>query len=235
MTERADLVTPSDPRLERVLDAAADLLVRWGYQKVTIDEIARQAGIGKGTVYLHFRTKEAIFLTVLLRAQWRIVRPVVDRIAADPAEALPSRLVRAGYLGVAADPVLRALYLNDAEVLGRLTHEAAATLGPIEAERNRVLREHLSLLRETGCVRTDLDLDAQAHVLRAVAIGFFVADTLTTSSAEPTTRADLIAHTIAAAIEVPDPPLAAVPVEAITGLYAAVLEQFRQEWQRRVR
>ena len=67
MTESANPVIGSGGRLDRVLDAAADLLVRWGYQRVTIDDVARHAGIGKGTVYLHFRTKEALFLTVLLR------------------------------------------------------------------------------------------------------------------------------------------------------------------------
>jgi AcrR family transcriptional regulator len=221
--------------MERVLDAAAELLVRWGYHKVTIDEIARQAGIGKGTVYLHFRTKEALFLTVVLRAQWRSVVPVVDRIAADPLEALPSRIMRTAYLVVQGDPVLRALYLNDVGVLGRLTQEAAETLEPISSERNRALREHLSILRGAGCVRTDLDLDAQVHVLQAVGIGFYVVDSLDTSPADPAVRADLIAHTVAAALEVPDPPLAAVPVETITGLYTTVLDQFDQEWRRRVR
>ncbi len=235
MTERVDLVTPSDPRTQRVLDAAADLLVRWGYQKVTIDEVARQAGIGKGTVYLHFPTKEALFLTVLLRAQWRSVVPLVDGMLVDPAEALLSRVVRWGYLAVAADPVLRALYLNDAEVLGRLAHEAAETLGPIGAERNRSMRAHLTLLREAGCVRTDLGVDAQMHVVQAVGLGFFMLDTMPAAPADQATRADLLAHTIATAIEVPDPPLAAVPVEGITSLYTNVIDQFRQEWCRRVR
>jgi len=68
--------------MERVLDTAAELLVRWGYQRVTIDEVARHAGIGKGTVYLHFRTKDALFLTVLLRAHRQIVSAMADRIEA---------------------------------------------------------------------------------------------------------------------------------------------------------
>jgi AcrR family transcriptional regulator len=71
MTESANWVIPSgeasDARLTRVLDAAAELLASWGYQRVTIDDVAKLAGIGKGSVYLHFRTKEALFLTVLLR------------------------------------------------------------------------------------------------------------------------------------------------------------------------
>jgi AcrR family transcriptional regulator len=50
VTRSVEPVTPVDTRLERVLDAAADLLVRLGYRRVTIEEVARRAGIGKGTV-----------------------------------------------------------------------------------------------------------------------------------------------------------------------------------------
>jgi len=35
-------------REERLLDAATNLLVRWGYRKTTIDDVAREAGVGKG-------------------------------------------------------------------------------------------------------------------------------------------------------------------------------------------
>ena len=112
MTRSVNAVTGSDVRLERVLDSAAELLVRWGYQRVTIDEVARHAGIGKGTVYLHFRTKDALFVTVLLRANRRRVSALADRMLADPSELLPARMVRSGYLELIADPVSRALYLG---------------------------------------------------------------------------------------------------------------------------
>ncbi|HEY3710665.1 MAG TPA: helix-turn-helix domain-containing protein, partial [Amycolatopsis sp.] len=59
---------PNHERADRILDAASELLVRWGSRKVTIDDVARRAGIGKGTVYLHWRTKDALFETLLTRA-----------------------------------------------------------------------------------------------------------------------------------------------------------------------
>ena len=45
-------------------DAATALILRWGYNKTTIDDIARQAGVGKGTVYLHWNTREELFATL---------------------------------------------------------------------------------------------------------------------------------------------------------------------------
>lgn len=237
MTERTDLVKSSDLRTERVLDAAAELLLRWGYQKVTIDEIARRAGIGKGTVYLHFPNKDALFLTLLLRAQRRSAAALLAEIEADPANALLSRVVSLVYLAVSADPVLRALYLGDAAVLGRLVHEATETLGDLAAERARSVREHLRVLRDAGAVRTDLDLDAQFHVLQAVSTGFFFVDALPGRPGGPQERADLLAHTVAGALEVAEPPRDALAgvVGELTALYTSLIDKFDEEWRRRTR
>jgi len=46
-----------------ILDATDDLLTRYGYRKMTIDDLAKEVGIGKGTVYLYFSSKEEIALS----------------------------------------------------------------------------------------------------------------------------------------------------------------------------
>jgi AcrR family transcriptional regulator len=48
---------------EAILDAADHLLARYGYRKMTVDDIAQEAGIGKGTIYLHFASKEEVTLS----------------------------------------------------------------------------------------------------------------------------------------------------------------------------
>ena len=53
--------TKREIRAERILDAALELLQRWGYRKTTIEDIAKQAGVAKGTVYLHWKTRDALF------------------------------------------------------------------------------------------------------------------------------------------------------------------------------
>jgi AcrR family transcriptional regulator len=227
----------SDPRMERLLDAAGELVLRWGYNRVTIEDIARRARIGKGTVYLHFRTKDALFLALLLRAQQRNVAKQVDRMRADPICAMPSRLCAAMYLDVVADPVLRAIYLGDAEVLGRLTHEAEETLGQLAAERSSTLRTHFDLLRTADALRTDLDVEVQLHVMVAVVTGFFHTDAQPGAPADPQVRADLVRRTIADALEVPDPsPAALVPVvDRMVPLYTSLIDRIGEEWRRRVR
>lgn len=48
---------------EAILDATDRILSRRGYKKMTIDELAQEVGIGKGSVYLHFTSKEEIALS----------------------------------------------------------------------------------------------------------------------------------------------------------------------------
>ena len=49
---------------QAILEAARSRFLHYGYKKTTIDEIAADANVGKGTVYLHFSSKEDILLTL---------------------------------------------------------------------------------------------------------------------------------------------------------------------------
>src|SRR5215472_14971786 len=59
-------------REERILDTAAAMLVRWGYRKTTIDDVAREAGVGKGTIYLHWKDKNELFRAAILRVNQQV-------------------------------------------------------------------------------------------------------------------------------------------------------------------
>lgn len=48
-------------RQGEILDAAFDVFARDGFAAARVDEIAERAGVSKGTVYLYFATKEALF------------------------------------------------------------------------------------------------------------------------------------------------------------------------------
>ncbi|TQM42941.1 TetR/AcrR family transcriptional regulator [Pseudonocardia cypriaca] len=228
-----------EARVERVLDSAAELLVRWGYQRVTIEDVARHAGIGKGTVYLHFRSKDALFLTVLMRVHRDLVERMVDRMDADAREVLPSRMMRHLYDEMAADAVARSLYLGDAEVLGRLAHEAAGTLGEISERRQEAVVEHFRLLTDGGCLRPGLDPESALYAFSAVGTGFVAVDGLGSGipRLEVEARADLLERTLAAALETTDPPAAVLEriAPVISQRYRALLVHIDEEWRRRVR
>ena len=87
--------TAAESREEVILDAADLLLARYGYKKMTVDDLAREAGIGKGTVYLHFKSKEDVVLSHVDRIVRRSLERQQGIIESDdaPAEKLRQMLL----------------------------------------------------------------------------------------------------------------------------------------------
>ncbi len=63
---------------EAVLDAAASLLAKGGFQGMTMDEVARRAGLGKGTAYIYFESKRDLALSVFDRMNARLRHRLAD-------------------------------------------------------------------------------------------------------------------------------------------------------------
>ena len=53
------------PKHRQMLDAAADLFMAHGYGSVSMDAVARAAGVSKATLYAHFASKERLFATMV--------------------------------------------------------------------------------------------------------------------------------------------------------------------------
>lgn len=68
---------------ERVLRVAEEVFAKEGLA-VPIDDIARRAGVGIGTVYRHFPTKEALFAAIVNDKLARVLADVTARLA-DPS------------------------------------------------------------------------------------------------------------------------------------------------------
>jgi TetR/AcrR family transcriptional regulator, regulator of autoinduction and epiphytic fitness len=72
----------AEGRRTAILDAAQRAFGQYGYRRTSMDDIAREAEIGKGTIYLSFASKEEVFRALSQR--------LVERMLAD-AEAASSR------------------------------------------------------------------------------------------------------------------------------------------------
>jgi AcrR family transcriptional regulator len=71
---------------DAILDATDRLLARYGYKKMTIDDLAEEVGIGKGSVYLHFESKEDIALSHIDR----IIERLKKNLSAIAARRIPA-------------------------------------------------------------------------------------------------------------------------------------------------
>lgn len=157
---------PSPPSRElrtRVLDAADRLLARYGYRKMTVDDIAAEAGIGKGTVYLAFASKQDVALSCIDRMVERLLAdlvalaggqgPHLDRLRAMLVRRVMHRVDFARTHAASMDAMLAAV--RPAFLVRRARHFAA------EAD---VLADLLAAARRAGAVRA-LDVRASADAL----------------------------------------------------------------------
>ncbi|HEX5403881.1 MAG TPA: helix-turn-helix domain-containing protein [Pseudonocardiaceae bacterium] len=92
MTSRSpELRADARRNRERVLRTAQRLFAQDGLG-VALDEIARHAGVGPGTVHRHFPTKEALYLAVAIDELERLVAEAKALAAADDPSALFTQL-----------------------------------------------------------------------------------------------------------------------------------------------
>jgi AcrR family transcriptional regulator len=61
------MTTEGKDRVEAILDAAARLIIRYGYNKMTITDIADAVGLARGLIYLHFKSKDEVLEALIAR------------------------------------------------------------------------------------------------------------------------------------------------------------------------
>jgi AcrR family transcriptional regulator len=196
-------------RADRILDTARELLLSWGYRRVTIDELARRAGVGKGTVYLHWRSREEVFHAVSAREAAAMADAIVQAVRDDPAEVALHRHLRRLFVEAMNRPVLRALYTRDADTLD--TFLASTHHHHPEESKLGVNRDYLGVLAAEGMLRPGLRLNDLDYTLPTIVFGFFAAEPFLPPSLGLTLdqKSDQLADTVRRAFEPTDVPSSA--------------------------
>lgn len=159
-------------RANRILDAASALILRWGYDKTTIDDIARQAAVAKGTIYLHWKTREALFQALVMREALAAIEDLRQHLSDDPEGATLYSVLRHSALALIKRPLLKAIFLRDAEVIGKLAHSMKDS--PVYVEKLAGFGAYLEILRAHNVLRTDMTLATQLYALSAIFLGFLL-------------------------------------------------------------
>jgi AcrR family transcriptional regulator len=146
---------------ERVLEAARAAFGAEG-SDVSLDEIARRAGVGPGTIYRHFATKEALFEAVVFHRIGELIeeaRALSDD--PDPGHAFSSFVERLGREGARKRDLVEALADDGIQLqLGG---------APIVRALTDVLAELLRRAQRAGAVRSDISVDDVLVLLTGVA------------------------------------------------------------------
>ena len=125
---------------EKVLQAARDAFAASGYG-VSLDEIAARAGVGPGTVYRHFPSKEELFEAVTTAR----VRELIDDARSHSGDADPGQAFF-GFLG----------RIRQEAAAKRDLPEAIAIPGPLQDDLHAALDALLRRAQQAGAVRPEI-------------------------------------------------------------------------------
>lgn len=161
-------------REQRILTAAADLIAHYGYDKTSVEEIAREAGVSKGAIYLHFKSKEALFEALLLRDADEAIRRFYELIDADPDGVTLFNIYRYTLVVTEELPLLKAIYTHDRRLLGDYLRRQRDT--PLASQMVSFSADFVRHYQQAGLIRTDLDAEMVAYLLIALRNGVFGMD-----------------------------------------------------------
>jgi AcrR family transcriptional regulator len=135
---------------QQVLRTAQRLFAQDGLG-VPLDEIARHAGVGPGTVHRHFPTKEALYLAVAIDELQRLVAEAKALAATDDPAALFTQLSRMVAMGAENVAVKSALVAAEFDL---------RTAAPdVAADISREVAYLLDRAHAAGVVRSDVTVD----------------------------------------------------------------------------
>ncbi|MBZ0297680.1 MAG: TetR/AcrR family transcriptional regulator [Anaerolineae bacterium] len=153
----------TDDEIElRILSAAARLIGHYGYEKTTIDEIARDAGVAKSTLYTRWKTKESLVYAVIWHETRLFMEDWLVRVEADPKGGTFAGLFSTALRAMQANSFILSIYGDNRRVFGRMLNQPQ--MRDIYRERREMIRYMLSRLQDVGAVRNDVDLELFSYV-----------------------------------------------------------------------
>ena len=159
----------SNDRPTRILEAASRLIAHYGFDKTTMDDIAREAGVSKGALYLEWPGKEQLFHALLTYEMKRLLADFQQRMEQDPQGGRIANLYRHALLALQANPLMRALYTRDSRVLGDFVRRQDSQR---YTGRFLLAEEEVRLMQAAGLLRADLRPEVITYLFSVIAVGF---------------------------------------------------------------
>ena len=164
------MTPPSSPGRElQLLDAAARLFTQAGFDKTTVADVAAEAGVSKGAVYLHFESKDALLEALILREMQAYAAKWARLVEADPQGGRVGGMYRCALRALSDSPVMAALLRRDARVFGNYLRKPGGYLAAGRSGTSRT--EFVVAMQQAGAIRSDVDPEVTAHIMNMLSYG----------------------------------------------------------------
>jgi len=153
---------------EKLLNAARSLFLGAGYRSTTLERVASQAGLTKGAVYFHFRSKERLLLTLLDRLYDAVIIPTVEPLISVTGTA-GDKLIRFTH----AHAALGLSHRDDLMLLIALSVEFSQKRGAVNTRIKQIYQliyDRLEEVIETGQRKGELRCNAPAREMASIVV-----------------------------------------------------------------
>lgn len=154
-------------RERAILDVTAELLLRHGYNKVTMSDVADAVGLNRRLVYLLFPSKDALIKALLLR-ELNLYADVWNHyLARDPLGGTVASVYRGLLTTLKQLPLMAAMYTRDEQMFGKYLSRPGSFFASWPPDPGPT-REYLQAMQTIGVIRQDINTKAMAFILDAL-------------------------------------------------------------------
>ncbi|GCE49355.1 TetR family transcriptional regulator [Thermosporothrix hazakensis] len=151
-----------------ILAAAEEVFTQKGYHEASVDEIAARVGIAKGTIYLHFSSKEEILAAIFARSMQKILSDIDLTLDADttPQAKLEAILLQfyTGFYSRQMQLLYAIFHSPDSKRILMEKNEGNKTL----QETWRALADRIAKVLEEGKANGSVDKDTPTNIMVSV-------------------------------------------------------------------
>src|SRR5512147_1940166 len=162
-------MSDNNERQQQILDAAAAVIIRLGYDKTTMSDIAEEAGASRRTIYLYFKGKEELFEELLYREYVRYAQTWLEQIEADPRGGTFGGFYRATFHAVNSRPLIAAMLRRDPRVVGNYLRKRDNLFSQMLSGVNTLA--YFQALQAAGAIRQDIDATVIEHIIAMLSYG----------------------------------------------------------------
>ena len=160
--------TKEDTKMTRemIMKAALDLFIERGYDRTTLDDIARAVGLSKGAVYWHFENKQALLSKLILTVVERHDKETKEKMEkpASPEKLVENLIYHANITLTRDEDRKFFLMMTRLDWASPEMSEIKDELVQLDVDIISTLRKYLVKFKEVGMIKPDVNVEEIAMV-----------------------------------------------------------------------
>jgi AcrR family transcriptional regulator len=152
-----------------ILDTAAKLVVRQGYNKTTVGDVADEVGLNRALVYTHFKSKDELLEALIRREMGKYGELWIEHIENDPEGGTVASIYRSIVFAMSHTPFMTAIFTRDEHAFGKYLRKPGNIFATMPASTMSL--NLLQALQDAGTIRQGANIPAIAYIMDVISYG----------------------------------------------------------------